>query len=690
MAKRQPTARAGKRLGRYVIEKELGRGGMGVVYLARDENLGRLVALKTTSVAGLGSAEKTRNQRRQRFIREVQALGQVSHENVVHVYDAGEEDDPDLGWLLFYSMQYVEGITLAELVQRKGPLDAGAAAAVCAQVAYGLGAGHQRGIVHRDVKPANIFLSHAGRALIGDFGIAKIEGSTQITRRDQLVGTPNYLAPEQILGEQVTAATDVFALGALFYVIVSNRPLRTKLDAAALLAAAKGNDAKETILAEAAVPAGLRKVVARALERETKRRWTDGTHFGDALSEFASRIPPLDDELTQDTRKPTASSSDDHDAFATRSEEIRRINKADRPPSRTAPSPQRSSRASSSRGASAGGSPFSAVEEAARALLHEVGQNRSPSSKKEEAAPLPVARTESTVMFNLRAMEEKEGKKPKAEEDAEDGPLLEPVESAAALPVARTESTVVFNLRNAQRTPADTADVTDPDAQGDTLDPMSDVGDDDDDGEASDHNRGFESNPTPPVTVAHHDITDRRPVAQPIVREVVPERLPRVLPPLDERRVKRIGATSLGGAFLGLLVLLTVRFAFGAGPMVLPKPVQERAVAQETRTAREMPEHCGQVARNDGDKASAKVFVDAAMKLKGQGKDADVRRSLERALALDGANAYAHYQLAQLIARVDDDPTAARKQYECVVVLEPDSELGQKAAKAIGVSGRAR
>ncbi|HEY4221618.1 MAG TPA: serine/threonine-protein kinase, partial [Myxococcota bacterium] len=153
---KQPTARQGKKLGRYKIERELGRGGMGVVYVAEDENTGRLVALKTTAVAGLGGGQASRNQRRQRFVREVQALTQVNHDNVVHVYDAGEADDPDLGWLLFYSMEYVEGETLAQLVQRKGALDPGAAAAVCMQVAAGLGAAHVSGIVHRDVKPANI------------------------------------------------------------------------------------------------------------------------------------------------------------------------------------------------------------------------------------------------------------------------------------------------------------------------------------------------------------------------------------------------------------------------------------------------------------------------------------------------------------------------------------------------------
>ena len=149
--------------------------------------------------------------------------------------------------------------------------------------------------------------------------------------------------------------------------------------------------------------------------------------------------------------------------------------------------------------------------------------------------------------------------------------------------------------------------------------------------------------------------------------------------------------TSGGGAFLGLVVLLTVRFAFGAGPTVLPKPVLEASAASvkvAQPTEREVPKHCGVATKDPAAKARAQAFVDEALKLKTQGKDADARKALENAANADGANVQAHYELAQLIARVDGDPAAATKQYECVVVLDPDSELGQRAAKAIGISGQ--
>jgi serine/threonine protein kinase len=285
----------GAKIGRYRIERELGRGGMGIVFLAKDEKLGKQVALKTVSIAGFGSSEQNREQRRARFVREAKALAQLNHGNVVHVFDVGEEDSPDVGWVLFYSMEYVEGITLAQLVHQKGPLEPEAAAAICFQVAAGLGAAHAQGIVHRDVKPGNIFITPDGRAVIGDFGICKIEGGTQITRRNQMVGTPNYLAPEQILGDEIGPFTDVFALGALFYIIVAHRALRTGVDATSLLRDAQSNIAKEKIAHLKIVPTKMRKVLARSLERDPAKRFKDGQSFAEALSVFHGRVPSFDD-----------------------------------------------------------------------------------------------------------------------------------------------------------------------------------------------------------------------------------------------------------------------------------------------------------------------------------------------------------------------------------------------------------
>lgn len=638
MATRQPTARAGKKLGRYRIVRELGRGGMGVVYLAQDENLDRLVALKTTSVAGLGSGEKARNQRRQRFIREVQALAQLSHENVVHVYDAGEEDDPDLGWLLFYSMQYVEGITLAQLVQKKGAMQPGAAAAVCMQTASGLGAAHKQGIVHRDVKPANIFLSYDGRALIGDFGIAKIEGSTQITRRDQLVGTPNYLAPEQILGEDVSPATDVFALGALFYIIVTNRPLRTRLDAAALLQEAKGNVAKDKMLAEASVPDGLRRVVARALERDPKKRYPDCTAFAEALSEHATRIPRLTDDVTEERHFPRDElPSFDTNPFASL-------------PGDSAVDPEEDEQG------------FSGVEEAAAALLAEVEQltkkpSSSPPAPSSDPA-LPVARTESTVMFNLRAMESDGPSPGPPSSDAPDAPM-EP------LPVARTESTVVFNLRN-------DADKKSPRARSALGDVTQEVSFVRDEADGAQGRSSSESLPSSPL--------------QPAVRTVDPDALVQALPPLERQHVLRIAGSAGAGALLALVVLAFFHFVLAPKHPDIPRPDPGDSPGAFSGTALEsagtanLPDHCTKADASDGNRERAKSLVQRALELESD-KPSEARRLLEEAVRRDPASVEAHYRLGKVRAAMRDF-TGSRAEYRCVIWLDPRSQYAAAALKA--------
>jgi serine/threonine-protein kinase len=308
------------------------------------------------------------------------------------------------------------------------------------QVAAGLGEAHRQGIIHRDVKPANIFLSNDGRALIGDFGIAKIEGSTQITRRDQLVGTPNYLAPEQILGEPVGPPTDVFALGALFFVITQNRPLRQQVDAASLLASANGNEPVLRLMATG-LPDALKRTVARCLERDPLRRYVDGTAFADALADHATRVPALADSPAPAAflREGTADRSS---AF---------VNSSPSSPSSPAALPAASPPTASGDheplfGDFVAASDASSVEAMAQAMLGEVERRSTGMFKAmppKAEAPLPVARTESTVMFNLRAFEADQAAPP-----APQKPAVSPTSMApgASLPVARSEPTSMFRL----------------------------------------------------------------------------------------------------------------------------------------------------------------------------------------------------------------------------------------------------
>lgn len=608
-------------LGRYRIERELGRGGMGVVYVATDVNTGRQVALKTTSVAGLGSGEKTRNQRRERFVREVRALTQVNHANVVHVFDAGEVDDPDLGWLLFYTMEYVEGTTLANLVQERGALNGGEAAAVVAQVALGLGEAHRQGIVHRDVKPANIFLSNDGRALIGDFGIAKIEGSTQITRRDQLVGTPNYLAPEQILGEPVGPWTDVFALGALFYVITQNQPLRQQVDAGALLASANGNEPVQRMASALGLSEPLKRVVARSLERDPNRRYADGSAFADALTDHATRVP----HLTPEQQRPTflqEGTLDRSSAFASGS--VPSADDAD-----VNPVPD---------GAAFGslGDPNS-IEAMAQAMLGEVDRRATGTFKppeRKEVAPveLPVARTESTVMFNMREMEQQ-------------------TPASRALPVAHTESTQIV-----KRTAITMEPVTD-EAEADVLGGPTSV--------APDRSIGPSPSEQTAPTRRTEPLAPRAPTP---TGPSLAARLAAIPRPI------RLAATFVVGVTLGLGV------AVAATPEdVLASSAPDSGLAPASLRAR--PAMCPVREATPEAQARGLLSLDEARTLRQQGaRPSAIVDKLREGIAADQSN----HQLFYELGRVSEPGQHMDDADECVCRIAPDSPECRKVEKARG------
>jgi len=202
-----------QQLGRYEIIAELGRGGMGAVFRARDPKIDRVVAIKTISVPD--SDVTSMEHYRQRFFREAQAAGRLSHPGIVTIYDVDE--DP-LTQTPFIVMEYAEGRTVAEFVAQspESKLAPGIALDLVEQIATALDYAHAAGIVHRDIKPANIIVTPEGRAKIMDFGIAKI-ALTEATLPGQLMGTPAYMSPEQINGKTVDGRSDLFSLGVIAY-----------------------------------------------------------------------------------------------------------------------------------------------------------------------------------------------------------------------------------------------------------------------------------------------------------------------------------------------------------------------------------------------------------------------------------------------------------------------------------------
>ena len=199
--------------GRYTPDREIGRGGMGAVWLARDEVLGRDVAVKRIGMAPGGSSPDL-----ERAEREARLAARLNHPHVVAVFDL--VTDGDERWLV---MEYVAGVTLAELVRRDGALLPDAAAPLLSQAADALAAAHSAGVVHRDVKPSNILVTDAGQVKLSDFGIARAEADASLTQTGLVTGSPAYLAPEVASGEQATTASDVWSLGATLYHALAGR-----------------------------------------------------------------------------------------------------------------------------------------------------------------------------------------------------------------------------------------------------------------------------------------------------------------------------------------------------------------------------------------------------------------------------------------------------------------------------------
>ena len=205
---RMPEARRTVLDNRYDVGRPLGSGGMGEVFLARDRVLGRDVALKVLRGQYAGDSEFA-----ERFKREARSAASLSHPNIVQVYDRGETEEGSS----YIAMEYVPGGTLKEKIVAEGPLGTPEAAALGAEVAAALGAAHERGMVHRDIKPQNVLLTDKGDAKVADFGIARAGSSVTISKTGSVMGTAGYMSPEQALGKPATPQSDLYSLGVVLY-----------------------------------------------------------------------------------------------------------------------------------------------------------------------------------------------------------------------------------------------------------------------------------------------------------------------------------------------------------------------------------------------------------------------------------------------------------------------------------------
>lgn len=204
-------------LGRYKVLKELGRGAMGVVYFGKDPTIQRFVAIKTMRLDDVGDRNKLQ-EAKARFFREAESTGRLSHPNIVTIFDAGEEND--LGYI---AMEFLQGTTLKEWSRKPNLLPLDRLIPILATVADAMDYAHQQGVVHCDIKPANIMLTDGHFVKVMDFGIAKMASSSRTTTQTVL-GTPTYMSPEQIAGKKVDGRSDIFSLGVVLFELLTGRP----------------------------------------------------------------------------------------------------------------------------------------------------------------------------------------------------------------------------------------------------------------------------------------------------------------------------------------------------------------------------------------------------------------------------------------------------------------------------------
>jgi serine/threonine protein kinase len=262
--------------GRYRILDTLGQGGRGTVYMALDLRVSRVVALKLLRFVS--------NSESARLIREFTVLASLSHPNIVKAYDCGKADDLD-----YIALEYVEGRSLARILVEEKPLDLDAALGVVCQVGRALEYAHENGVVHRDVKPANILISNHGRVLLSDFGLARPFRESGLTEIGTIVGTPRYMSPEQATGRCLDPRSDVFSLGVVLYQSLTGRYPFSGESTGAVLKNLVESDPPQPSTFNAVIDPSLQNVVLKALAKDPERRFLSMHLFMEALGSMGFR-----------------------------------------------------------------------------------------------------------------------------------------------------------------------------------------------------------------------------------------------------------------------------------------------------------------------------------------------------------------------------------------------------------------
>jgi serine/threonine-protein kinase len=267
-------------LGRYQVEKELGKGAMGVVYLGKDPKIGRVVAIKTMALSQEFEADEL-EEAKARFFREAETAGRLNHPNIVTIYDAGEEHD-----LCFIAMELLKGKDLVPYTKPETLLPIPRVVSIIARVADALGYAHRQNVVHRDIKPANIMYDLEGDSpKVTDFGIARVTDSSK-TKTGMVLGTPSYMSPEQLSGKKVDGRSDLFSLAVSLYQLLSGGLPFVGDSMAQLMFKIANEEAADVRTLNPAIPEGLVAVIKHAMAKEAEDRYQTGEELAAALRPF--------------------------------------------------------------------------------------------------------------------------------------------------------------------------------------------------------------------------------------------------------------------------------------------------------------------------------------------------------------------------------------------------------------------
>ena len=275
-------------LGRYRIERELGRGAMGAVYLGHDPRIGRPVAIKTLALSQEFEGEAL-VEARTRFFREARMAGRLRHADIVTIFDAGEDRN-----LAYIAMEFLAGHSLQGHAQPGQLLPVAQVLHIAARVALALAHAHSQGVVHRDIKPANVMVDAASGAVkVTDFGIARVTDASR-TRTGMVLGTPAYMAPEQMAGGVADGRADLYSLGVMLFQLLTGRLPHEAPSLAALMRQIANEPAPDVRSLRPELPESLANVVALALEKRPALRYADGQALADDLRAVAAMLPRAD------------------------------------------------------------------------------------------------------------------------------------------------------------------------------------------------------------------------------------------------------------------------------------------------------------------------------------------------------------------------------------------------------------